>query len=50
MKESRYNDERQKLVTDMVTGAKTIKSYGWEGHYLDKLKLARKGQVWYVFM
>jgi len=42
-KESQYNDERQKLVTDMVVGARTIKAYAWENHYFDKIKAARKG-------
>ena len=36
--ESKDNDERQKLVTDMVIGARTIKTYGWENHYFDKIK------------
>jgi ABC-type bacteriocin/lantibiotic exporter with double-glycine peptidase domain len=48
-KESSYNDERQKLVADMVTGAKTIKAYAWENHYLKKIIAARKGQVVYVW-
>lgn len=48
-KESGYNDERQKLVADMVTGAKTIKAYAWENHYIKKITSARKGQVRYVF-
>jgi len=34
----------------MVTGARTIKSYGWESHYLEKIIAARKGQTWYVFL
>jgi len=33
-KESKFNDDRQKLVNDMVVGARTIKSYGWENHYI----------------
>jgi hypothetical protein len=40
--ESSYNDERQKLVTDMIVGARTIKAYGWENHYMEKIGLARK--------
>jgi len=27
------NDERMKLVNDMVTGIRTIKAYAWENHY-----------------
>ena len=34
----------------MVVGARTIKAYGWETHYLEKLKEARSGQVIYVFL
>ena len=49
-KESGYNDERQKLVTDMIVGARTIKAYGWENHYMEKITLARKNQRFYVFM
>jgi ABC-type transport system involved in cytochrome bd biosynthesis fused ATPase/permease subunit len=41
-KESQYNDERQKLVTDMVVGARTIKAYAWENHYFAKINAARK--------
>lgn len=39
LKESAVNDERQKLVNDMVVGARTIKSYGWEKHYINKVKI-----------
>ena len=28
--ESASNDERQRYVQDMITGARTIKCYGWE--------------------
>ena len=41
IKESVCNDERQKLVNDMVIGARTIKSYGWENHYISKIQAAR---------
>ena len=34
MKFSGCNDERLKLVNDMVVGVRTLKSYGWENHYL----------------
>jgi hypothetical protein len=30
-------------------GARTIKSYGWENHYLKKIKEARLNQRFYVF-
>jgi ABC-type multidrug transport system fused ATPase/permease subunit len=36
-KESVCNDERQKLVNDMIIGARTIKSYAWENHYISKI-------------
>ena len=42
MQESLCNDERQKLVNDMIVGARTIKCYGWEPHYLKKIQDARK--------
>lgn len=43
-KESGFSDERQKVVNDMVVGARTIKSYGWENHYIEKIKHERSGQ------
>jgi hypothetical protein len=46
--ESKFNDERQKLVNDMVVGARTLKSYGWENHYISKVKEVRKSQLRYV--
>lgn len=33
-----YTDGRMKLVNDMVTGARTIKSYAWETHFFKKIK------------
>jgi len=33
LKEAVHNDERQKLVNDMVVGARTIKCYAWENFY-----------------
>ena len=35
-KEAFFTDQRLKLVTDMVAGARTIKCYGWEHYYIDK--------------
>ena len=49
MSESKHNDERQKLVNDMVVGARTLKSYGWENHYIDKINAVRNSQLYYVF-
>lgn len=33
-----YSDGRMKLINDMVIGARTIKSYGWENHFFNKIK------------
>lgn len=41
-KESAVNDERLKLVNDIVVGCRTIKCYGWENHYLKSIKTIRK--------
>jgi len=41
LKESVHNDTRQKLVNDIINGSRTIKSYGWENHYLDKIYESR---------
>lgn len=46
--EGKHNDERQKLVNDMFVGGRTIKSYGWENHYLEKIRAARGHQVVFV--
>ena len=43
------NDERMKLINDMVTGIRTIKSYAWENHYLRKVREQRAVQVAHVF-
>lgn len=48
MKESSSNDSRQKLVQDMINGARTIKCYGWEQHYIDNIAQCRKKQVPYI--
>lgn len=40
-----YNDERMKYVSDMIVGARTLKCYGWENFYLEKLGEARKKQL-----
>ena len=34
-----------KLVNDMVQGIRTIKCYGWEEHYLDKINEVRDKQL-----
>jgi len=36
------NDDRLKLITDMLSGIRTIKSYGWENHYMEKIGQSRK--------
>lgn len=43
-KASAYNDERLKLVNDMVVGVRTLKSYGWENHYIHKISEVRNQQ------
>ena len=45
LKESACNDERLKIVNDMVVGCRTIKCYGWENHYLDKINRVRNEQM-----
>lgn len=35
--EAMCNDERMKLVNDMITGIRTIKAYAWETHYFQKV-------------
>ena len=50
MKDSAMNDERLKLVSDMVVGVRTLKSYGWENHYMNKITSVRKRQQAYLFI
>ena len=49
LKDSACNDERLKLVNDMVVGVRTLKSYGWEQHYLKKITNVRKKQQTNLF-
>lgn len=42
--ESAINDERLKHINDLVVGCRTIKCYGWENHYVDKINEVRKRQ------
>lgn len=42
--ESGINDERLKLVNDLVVGCRTIKCYGWENHYIERINALRKEQ------
>jgi len=35
--ESRINDQRLKLVNDMVVGSRTIKCYGWENTFIERI-------------
>ena len=39
--ESGINDERLKLVNDLVVGCRTIKCYGWEEHYIERIREIR---------
>ena len=50
MKDSAMNDERLKLVSDMVVGVRTLKSYGWENHYMSKITSVRRRQQGYLFI
>lgn len=43
-KDSKLNDERLKLLTDMVVGCRTIKCYGWEKFYIDNINKVREAQ------
>ena len=43
-KESKVTDQRIKLVSDIVVGARTIKCYGWENHFLEKIEKVRNSQ------
>lgn len=38
-----------KLVSDMVSGIRTIKSYGWENHYQTKIDSVRNKQCQFVW-
>ena len=49
MEIAKCNDNRLKLINDMVTGIRTIKCYAWEDHYLKKIEEARKAQQKYVY-
>lgn len=44
MKEAILNDNRIKLINDLVTGIRTIKCYAWENHYIKKIKETRAAQ------
>jgi len=46
--ESALNDERLKLVNDLVVGSRVIKCYGWEHHYVKKVNETRKKQMKFV--
>lgn len=39
--DSKITDNRLKLINDIVVGIRTIKCYGWENFYLDKIKKVR---------
>lgn len=41
LQDSKITDKRLKLVNDIVVGIRTIKCYGWENHYLEKIKQVR---------
>lgn len=35
------NDNRMKLVNDLINGIRTIKCYAWENHYLKSIRRIR---------
>jgi ABC-type multidrug transport system fused ATPase/permease subunit len=41
LKEAIFNDERIKLITDIIVGIRTIKCYTWEDKYYEKVKTVR---------
>lgn len=41
-KEAVLSDQRMKLINDLVAGIRTVKSYAWENHYLQKIKKVRR--------
>ena len=43
--ESGLNDDRLKIVNDLVVGCRTIKCYGWENHYINRINEIRKQQM-----
>jgi ABC-type multidrug transport system fused ATPase/permease subunit len=43
--ESQINDKRLKLVNDMVVGSRTIKCYGWEKTFIEKILDLRNQQL-----
>jgi len=47
--ESKVTDKRIKLVSDIVEGIRTIKCYGWENHYLEKIQKVRDSQKSTIF-
>ena len=44
MIDAQFSDQRMKLINDLVSGIRTIKSYAWENHYLQKIKSIRNKQ------
>ena len=50
LRDSSMNDERIKLVNDMVVGIRTIKSYGWENKYIKKVTEVRNNQKFYLYI
>ena len=44
-RESGLNDERLKYVNDLVVGCRTIKCYGWENHYVQRIHDVRQVQM-----
>jgi len=49
MQDAQLTDQRMKLINDLVSGIRTIKSYAWENHYLQKIKDIRAKQHWVIY-
>jgi hypothetical protein len=47
VKESSFNDDRLKLINDIIVGIRTIKCYAWEHKYIQKVKEIRDKQAKY---
>lgn len=46
---SAANDRGLTLAHDLIVGCRTIKCYGWEDHYVQGIKSARKNQYANVY-
>jgi len=47
--EGAFSDERLKQMNDVIEGCRTIKCFGWENHYIQRIEAIRKQQMARVF-